>query len=137
MDLVLFGVVGGLFVAWLSGAGRGRLGTGLSRGRGSRSSLLLLLLSACSDSGNVVSRSDPDRHHEKRGAVLIVQYGCGSCHEIPRIRSAHGRVGPPLQRFGRRIYIAGMLRNSSDNLVALVARSTDRLSLAMPCQIWE
>ena len=117
MDLVLFGVVGGLFVAWLSGADRGRLATGLAGAAAPVASLLFLLLSACSDSGNGVSRSDPNRHHEKRGAVLIVQYGCGSCHEIPGIRSAHGRVGPPLQRFGRRIYIAGMLRNSSDNLV--------------------
>lgn len=52
-----------------------------------------------------------------RGAKLIQQYGCGSCHTIPGIHNAHGVVGPPLYFFSRRTFIAGELPNSPDNLV--------------------
>ncbi|MEU5942989.1 c-type cytochrome [Micromonospora sp. NPDC047548] len=51
-----------------------------------------------------------------RGAALIAQYGCGSCHTIPGIDRANGLVGPPLTRFGARSYIAGSLVNNGDNL---------------------
>ncbi|MEV6815442.1 cytochrome C [Micromonospora craterilacus] len=51
-----------------------------------------------------------------RGADLIAQYGCGSCHTIPGINRADGLVGPPLTRFGARSYIAGELVNNADNL---------------------
>lgn len=51
-----------------------------------------------------------------RGATLIQQYGCGSCHTIPGIPGADGLVGPPLDHFARRGYIAGVLPNSERNL---------------------
>ncbi|MGW3611045.1 c-type cytochrome [Micromonospora sp. NPDC005163] len=51
-----------------------------------------------------------------RGAELIAQYGCGSCHTIPGINRADGLVGPPLTRFGARSYIAGQLPNNAENL---------------------
>ncbi|SCG73156.1 c-type cytochrome [Micromonospora inositola] len=51
-----------------------------------------------------------------RGAELIAQYGCGSCHTIPGVNRADGLVGPPLTRFGARSYIAGQLPNNADNL---------------------
>ncbi|MEU4481202.1 c-type cytochrome [Micromonospora sp. NPDC023966] len=51
-----------------------------------------------------------------RGAKLIAQYGCGSCHTIPGVDRAGGLVGPPLTRFGARSYIAGELPNNADNL---------------------
>ena len=51
-----------------------------------------------------------------RGAHLIAQYGCGSCHTIPGIGRADGLVGPPLTRFGARSYVAGELPNNADNL---------------------
>jgi cytochrome c len=53
----------------------------------------------------------------RRGAELIQQFGCGGCHVVPGVGGAHGDVGPPLTRFGERIYIAGMLRNTPPNLV--------------------
>ncbi len=52
-----------------------------------------------------------------RGPALIEKYGCGSCHEIPSIPRAVGNVGPPLGNFGQRVYVAGVLRNTPDNLV--------------------
>ena len=51
-----------------------------------------------------------------RGAALIAQYGCGSCHTVPGVDRANGLVGPPLTRFGARSYIAGELPNNADNL---------------------
>ncbi|ODA66765.1 Cytochrome c oxidase subunit 2 precursor [Methyloligella halotolerans] len=53
----------------------------------------------------------------QRGADLIAEVGCGSCHTIPGIQGANGLVGPPLDQMARRIYIAGKLRNSPDNMV--------------------
>jgi cytochrome c2 len=52
-----------------------------------------------------------------RGATLIRDYGCGSCHQIPGIADADGLVGPPLINIGVRVYLAGMLRNTPDNLM--------------------
>ncbi len=51
-----------------------------------------------------------------RGKEAIAHYGCGTCHEIPGVRSANGLVGPPLDHFASRMYIAGELPNSADNL---------------------
>jgi cytochrome c1 len=53
-----------------------------------------------------VAGGDPEA-----GRVLIAAYGCNACHRIPGIRQANGRVGPPLDGFGRRAYIAGRLPN--------------------------
>jgi cytochrome c2 len=53
----------------------------------------------------------------KRGADLIIANGCGTCHSIPGIAGARGNVGPPLDKIGTRVFIAGMLRNSPDNMV--------------------
>jgi cytochrome c2 len=52
------------------------------------------------------------------GAALIRQFGCGSCHTVPGISGADGLVGPPLTQMARRVYIAGVLRNSPDNMIA-------------------
>jgi cytochrome c2 len=53
----------------------------------------------------------------RRGTTLIAQFGCGGCHRIPGVHDANGNVGPPLDRIGERIYIAGMLRNTPTALV--------------------
>jgi cytochrome c len=51
------------------------------------------------------------------GKALIGRYGCGACHEIPRISNAVGRVGPSLGGLSQRTQIAGVLANQPDNLV--------------------
>jgi cytochrome c1 len=53
----------------------------------------------------------------RRAPALIAASGCGSCHTIPGISQADGIVGPPLNRFGLRTYVAGMLVNNPTNLV--------------------
>lgn len=52
-----------------------------------------------------------------RGEQIIRDVGCGSCHDIPGIREAKGRVAPPLTFFAERTYIAGRVPNTPDNLV--------------------
>lgn len=73
---------------------------------------LALLASGCgSTPAVIVSGGDP-----ARGAAAVFRYGCGSCHTIASLPSAHGLVGPPLTGLRDRLYVAGMLYNSPENL---------------------
>jgi hypothetical protein len=53
----------------------------------------------------------------QRGREMIRAYGCQSCHTIPGVRGVNGLVGPPLNHIARRVYIAGILPNSPDNML--------------------
>lgn len=75
--------------------------------------LVALVLSGCGEQGKATSAIG----NVKRGKDLVYYYGCGSCHVIPGVTGADALVGPPLTDFSRRIYIAGVLRNTPDNLV--------------------
>jgi cytochrome c len=52
-----------------------------------------------------------------RGREAFIAYGCGSCHQVPGIRTATGRVGPRLHDIRNQIYIAGILANEPENMV--------------------
>jgi cytochrome c2 len=52
-----------------------------------------------------------------RGKQVIRQYGCGSCHVIPGIREANALVGPSLEQIASRMYIAGVLPNTPENML--------------------
>jgi cytochrome c len=71
---------------------------------------------------------DPDR-----GRDAIYGYGCASCHTIAGIRGANALVGPPLSHMGQRVYVAGVIKNTPDNLVRWIQDppSVDPLT-AMP-----
>jgi cytochrome c len=82
--------------------------------------LLILLLAGCSrlpgsEPTQEVPGGDPDR-----GQVLIQEYGCESCHTIPGVRNANATVGPPLDNWANRHYIAGLLPNTPENLVTWI-----------------
>lgn len=47
----------------------------------------------------------------QRGRLLLEQYDCGRCHVVPGVRRAQGLMGPSLEAFARRAYIAGELPN--------------------------
>jgi cytochrome c len=55
---------------------------------------------------------DPERGH-----AFIRQYGCGSCHVIPGVDGARGAVGPSLAELRGRMYIAGVLPHTPENLI--------------------
>lgn len=57
----------------------------------------------------------------REGARLIELYGCGSCHRVPGVRGADGRVGPPLGGIAGRGYIAGSLVTTPANLARWIA----------------
>lgn len=92
-----------------------------------RSAVLLatwLCLPACSQHEN------DDRSNARR---LITEVGCGSCHVIAGIDSADSRVGPSLNDYEKRSYIAGLVPNNEDNLVQfLMAPQSIHASTAMP-----
>ena len=68
-----------------------------------------------------------------RGRLLVEAYGCGSCHVIPGVPTSRGQVGPPLDKFGLRHYIAGAVLNNPDNLTRwLVAPEAVEPGTAMP-----
>lgn len=108
-----------LFLLWLRSAERrAQASQGKLLGAGSRSSLAALaiavLLAGCDEKEQTPTAGLGD---PQAGAELIAATGCGSCHIIPGITGAEGLVGPPLNHMARRIYIAGLLRNTPDNMV--------------------
>jgi cytochrome c len=50
-------------------------------------------------------------------AILATRYGCGGCHTIPGLPGAEGQVGPPLAGLRHRVFVAGVLPNTADNLI--------------------
>ena len=52
-----------------------------------------------------------------RGERAIEWYGCGTCHTIPGVRGADARVGPPLDHWAERSFIAGKVSNLPPNLM--------------------
>jgi cytochrome c2 len=79
-----------------------------------------LFLTACVGVNGV---PEPDNSAEisiEQGRLLIASYGCGSCHTIPNVPGADSRVGPPLENFYQRAYIAGRIPNTLDNLIAWI-----------------
>ena len=59
-----------------------------------------------------VAGGDPDS-----GKVALDRYGCTSCHTIPGIDDHRGTVGPPLDFWSRRTYIAGEVPNTPEYLI--------------------
>lgn len=69
----------------------------------------------------------------ERGERLIAQYGCGTCHTIPGVRDARGKVGPFLGKVAEQRYIAGNLVNTPENLIRwIVAPQAVEPGTAMP-----
>jgi cytochrome c len=54
--------------------------------------------------------------NDRRRSEPLTSYGCDTCHTIPGIRSARGLVGPPLTSVGSRVYLAGRVPNTPDNI---------------------
>jgi cytochrome c len=76
----------------------------------------MICLSGCNDEGQHIAEVTTGGNVH-RGAAAIERYGCGSCHVIPGISGAQGRVGASLDGIADRIYIAGVLQNTPENMV--------------------
>jgi cytochrome c2 len=106
-----------LFARWL----RTDAGS-IVRGATRTAVVLALLVSAAAASG--CDRGDAYRAaaamtggDPRRGPDKLTGYGCATCHVIPGIREARGLVGPPLTSIGSRVYLAGRLPNTPDNIL--------------------
>jgi cytochrome c1 len=60
----------------------------------------------------VKTQGDPNK-----APPILIANGCAGCHTIPGIPGAYGKAGPRLDGLADRIYIAGSLVNSPDNLI--------------------
>jgi cytochrome c2 len=58
-----------------------------------------------------ITGGDPNR-----GEALFIEYGCGSCHAVQNVRTATGKVGPPLDGIATRVIVAGHLANNPTNM---------------------
>jgi cytochrome c len=74
---------------------------------------LYSVLSGCQQDAQLPAGVSGD---PERGKLLLRQYGCGSCHKIPGVASARGNVGPPLDAIANRVYLAGVLPNTPENM---------------------
>jgi cytochrome c len=97
-----------------------------------RAAFLLVLLAACHPQDERTAREltggEPDR-----GRVAIRSYGCGACHTVPGVRGATGLVGPPLTNIADRMYLAGQLPNTPDNMKRWIQTpQTVEVGTAMP-----
>ncbi|HJT17115.1 MAG TPA: c-type cytochrome [Thermoanaerobaculia bacterium] len=59
-----------------------------------------------------------------KGKVAIDKYGCNACHTIPGIEGPKGMVGPPLDHFASRAYIAGKFANNPETLIKWLQNPT-------------
>jgi cytochrome c len=74
--------------------------------------LLPLVLGACRLRPDAI----PTGGDAAAGGQVLYHFGCGSCHTIPGIIGAHGKVGPSLEGIASRSYVAGQLLNQPPNL---------------------
>lgn len=76
---------------------------------------LVWLSTACShepDDPPKVADANPEL-----GRIALRTHECGVCHVIPGVRGARGQVGPTLEAYSRRVYVAGKFPNTAQYLV--------------------
>ena len=105
----------------------------ISMGKIGRVLLLLGLgiLAGCSDAEEAAAQrtgGDP-----QRGKGRIKKYGCHACHSIPGVPGADALVGPPLDHIASRVYLAGRIENTPENMMKWIRTPQDvQPGTAMP-----
>ncbi|MCS0588056.1 c-type cytochrome [Massilia norwichensis] len=97
---------------------------------GLSAALCMALLAGC---GGKPKEKQVPGGDAKLGKQLVTQYQCGACHKISDVRGAAGEVGPSLDGFGKLSYIATIIPNQPDQLIAwLVNPPAMKPGTAMP-----
>lgn len=73
-------------------------------------------LTGCADHGRRPTQQVPGGD-PSRGPQLVQAYGCETCHVIPGVEGARGRVGPPLAGFAELRLVGGAFPNTPDNVI--------------------
>ena len=77
----------------------------------------ILMTAFCTGCQEASDDAHPASGDRDAGRIALQAYDCGVCHRIPGVRGAKGLVGPPLDGFGTRIYIAGRFPNGEQTLM--------------------
>lgn len=87
-----------------------------------------LLAQGCSKSDLIEQTGgDPDR-----GRKLLAQHQCGTCHVLPDLPSARGRMGPSLVDISQRQKLRGDLPNTPANLIRWIFEPGSIKQTTMP-----
>lgn len=104
--------------------------------RGGIGGMLLLLLAGVAESGCSGAEETAARRtggDPQRGKGTIKKYGCHACHSIPGVPGADALVGPPLDRIASRVYLAGRIENTPENMMKWIRTPQDvQPGTAMP-----
>ena len=95
--------------------------------------VMALAFVACGEDEAIKHAAELTGGDPARGPAKMQYYGCGACHTIPGVDGADALVGPELTHFASRVYVAGVLPNSPDNVVRWIRnpKQVDGLT-AMP-----
>ncbi|MFL5295144.1 MAG: c-type cytochrome [Phenylobacterium sp.] len=97
--------------------------------RGAWTALAAVVVAGLIGAGLVANQIDARQRLEARvralthggdpaaGRLAIERRTCGGCHEVPGVPTAVGKVGPSLDGIASRVYIAGRLENTPDNMM--------------------
>ena len=77
--------------------------------------ICIVLVSGCTQAPPPALGGNPEN-----GKLLLRQFACGSCHDIPGVVAAPGKVGPPRGGVGRRVYLAGVLPNTPERMAQFI-----------------
>ena len=58
-----------------------------------------------------------DRSRDEQAELVLRQYACIACHQVPRLVGSKTHVGPTLEGLARREFLPGGLPMTADNLV--------------------
>lgn len=78
---------------------------------------ILVAIAGCSARGESYTARQVPGGHAANGRNYMAAAGCGSCHIIPGVVNARGMVGPSLEHFAQRSFIAGEVPNTAAYLV--------------------
>jgi cytochrome c2 len=73
-------------------------------------------LASCICACNTIAAKGSAAGVQTSAPELMTRYGCPTCHVIPHVPGAIGKVGPSLDALSQRSYLAGTLPNTPDNL---------------------
>ncbi len=79
------------------------------------SAFLALLAAACGEAQPPALGGNAEH-----GKLLLRQFACSVCHDIPGVAGASGKVGPPLAGVAGRIYLAGVLPNTPQAMASFI-----------------